>query len=57
MIAKKSVPRPVHSRGFMQPLPVAAMPIYNAGFIGKSVHGDTGELKKQILVGGLTAVA
>lgn len=53
--SQKSVPRPGRSRGFTRPLPVAAMQLHKAGFIGKSVDGDSGELKKQILVGALTA--
>ena len=51
------MPRPVRSRGFTRPLPVAAVQMHSAGFIGKSVHVDLGELKKQILVGAVAAVA
>lgn len=55
--SQKSVPRPVRSHGFTQPLPVAAVQMHNVGFIGKSVHVDSGEFKKQIRVGAVAAVA
>lgn len=54
--SQKSMPRPVHSHGFTWLLPVTAVQMHSAGFIGKSVRVDSREQNKQILVRAVAAV-